>query len=255
MHAVLAYIRSLKAIESPAPPKPKLSFPLNLIARTIPGPNTFSTRPSGDPLNPGFDATVHVARLTGSAVFDTRNNPLDTTRGWLASSTIEYAPASLGSDIRFVRYLGQAYRFQPLRGVVLASAARVGLATALGGQLLILSERFFGGGARTVRGVPENALGPRDIFGDAAGGGALVVFNQEVRVPIYRWFTGVGFVDVGNVFERPRAIDFTDLVGSFGVGLRVATPFALLRADVAKLWSADVEQPIARWTFGIGHTF
>jgi len=217
--------------------------------------HTFSTRPSGDPLNPGFDATVHVARLTGSAVFDTRNNPLDTTRGWLASSTIEYAPASLGSDIRFVRYLGQAYRFQPLRGVVLASAARVGLATALGGQLLILSERFFGGGARTVRGVPENALGPRDIFGDAAGGGALVVFNQEVRVPIYRWFTGVGFVDVGNVFERPRAIDFTDLVGSFGVGLRVATPFALLRADVAKLWSADVEQPIARWTFGIGHTF
>jgi hypothetical protein len=84
---------------------------------------------------------------------------------------------------------------------------------------------------------------------------ALVVLNQEVRVPIYRWFSGVGFVEGGNVFERPSAIDFKELVGSYGAGLRIATPFALLRADVAQLWSPEVGQPTARWTFGIGHTF
>jgi outer membrane protein assembly factor BamA len=218
--------------------------------------HTFSTRPSDDPLNPTFDVTVNVARLSGSAVFDTRNNPLDTTRGWLALSNLEYAPASLGSDIRFVRYLGQAYRFQALNRLVLASAARIGLATALDGQSLIPSERFFAGGARTVRGVPENTLGPRDIFGDAAGGSALLVFNQEVRFPLYRWFSGVGFVDVGNVFERPSSIDLGDLVGTFGAGLRVATPFALLRADVGRVWwSPAGGQPTARWTFGIGQTF
>ena len=217
--------------------------------------HTFSTRPSDDPLNPPFDVVVSVARLTGSAIFDTRNDPIESTRGWLVSSNIEYAPASLGSDIRFVRYLAQGYRFQQWGPVVLASAARLGLATALGGQLLIPSERFFAGGARTVRGVPENALGPRDIFGDAAGGSALVVLNQEVRFPIYRWFRGVGFVDAGNVFERPGTIDLRDLVGSFGAGLRVTTPFALLRADAARLWSPEAGQPLARWTFGIGHTF
>jgi outer membrane protein insertion porin family len=206
-------------------------------------------------LNPPFDETVNVARLTAAAVFDTRNSPLDTTRGWLASSNFEYAPASLGSDLRFVRYLAQTYYFRPTGPVVLASAARLGLATALDGQSLISSERFFAGGARTVRGFAENGLGPRDIFGDVAGGGALVVFNQEVRFPLYRWFGGVGFIDVGNVFERPRTIDFGDLEGSFGVGLRVATPFALLRADLARPWSPDVGQPAARWTFGIGHTF
>jgi len=216
--------------------------------------HTFSTRPP-DPLNPPFDETVNVARLTAAAVFDTRDNPLDTTRGWLVSSNVEYAAASLGSDIRFVRYLAQAYRFQPVGRVVLASAARLGLATALDGQSLLPSERFFAGGARSVRGVAENSLGPRDIFGDVAGGGALVVFNQEVRVPLYRWFSGVGFLDVGNVFERPRAIDLGDLVGSFGAGLRVSTPFALLRADVARLWSPDTGQSIARWSFGIGQTF
>jgi outer membrane protein assembly factor BamA len=217
--------------------------------------HTFSTRPADDPLNPPFDVAVSVARLTGSAIFDTRNDPIESTRGWLISSNLEYAPASLGSDIRFVRYLAQGYRFQSWGPVVLASAARVGLATALGGQLLIPSERFFSGGARTVRGVPENALGPRDIFGDAAGGGALVILNQEVRFPIYQWFRGVGFVDAGNVFERPSTVDLRDLVGSFGAGLRVTTPFALLRADVGRLWSPEAGQPWARWTFGIGHTF
>lgn len=217
--------------------------------------HTFSTRVSDDPFNPTFDVTINIARLSGAAVFDTRDNPLETTRGLLVSSNLEYAPASLGSDIRFVRYLAQTYYFRPVRRMVLASAARVGLATALGGQSLIPSERFYAGGARTVRGVPENTLGPRDIFGDAAGGGALVVFNQEVRFPLYRWFGGVGFVDVGNVFERPRTIDFADLEGSFGAGLRVSTPFALLRADVARLWSPEAGQPTARWTFGIGHTF
>jgi outer membrane protein assembly factor BamA len=217
--------------------------------------HTFSTRVSDDPFNPTFDVTVNIARLSTAAVFDSRNNPLETTRGWLLSSNLEYAPSTLGSDIRFVRYLTQAYHFQSVKRLVLASAARLGLATALEGQTLIPSERFYAGGARTVRGVPENSLGPRDIFGDAAGGGALVVFNQEVRFPLFRWFGGVGFVDLGNVFESPRSIDFGDLVGSFGGGLRVSTPFALLRADVARLWSPEVGQPTARWTFGIGHTF
>ena len=80
-------------------------------------------------------------------------------------------------------------------------------------------------------------------------------YESPMTIPLFRWFGGVGFVDVGNVFESPRSIDFADLVGSFGAGLRVSTPFALLRADVARLWSPEAGQPTARWTFGIGHTF
>lgn len=45
IHAVLAYIRSLKAIESIVPER-TLGFPLNLVVRTIPSANTFGTRPS-----------------------------------------------------------------------------------------------------------------------------------------------------------------------------------------------------------------
>src|SRR5574341_1161205 len=45
IHAVLAYVRSLKAIENRNIPARTLSFPLNLIVRTIPAPANPQPRP------------------------------------------------------------------------------------------------------------------------------------------------------------------------------------------------------------------
>jgi outer membrane protein insertion porin family len=84
----------------------------------------------------------------------------------------------------------------------------------------------------------------------------MLVLNQEARVPIYRWIGGVAFVDAGNVFARPRDLSLRQLVGSVGVGLRVDTPFALLRADYGKpVWPESARGGSGRWTFGIGQTF
>jgi outer membrane protein assembly factor BamA len=200
-----------------------------------------------------FDLTVNVARLIGNAAWDTRDDPLNATRGSLFSSSLQWAPDRLGSQFRFVKYVGQAYRFQDVHGVVFASAGRLGLVTPLGGQELILSERFFAGGSRTVRGVDENSLGPRDFFGPA-GGQAMLVFNQEARVPIYKWLGGVAFIDAGNVFPTTRTLTFSGLAGSVGVGMRLATPFALLRADYGRVtWGSGPRT--GRWVVGIGQAF
>ena len=91
-------------------------------------------------------------------------------------------------------------------------------------------------------------------IGDPAGGRMLVVLNQEVRLPVYRWLRGVGFVDAGNVFARPRDASLRNLVGSIGFGLRLATPFALLRADYARPVWGRLESS-GRWSVGIGHAF
>ncbi|MBY0493732.1 MAG: cytochrome c [Cyanobacteria bacterium] len=61
VHAVLAYIRSLKAIEN-TPPAGKLSFPLNLIVRTIPKSNTFGKRP------PRADKVAYGQYMTKAAL-------------------------------------------------------------------------------------------------------------------------------------------------------------------------------------------
>ena len=106
-----------------------------------------------------------------------------------------------------------------------------------------------------MRGVAEGGLGARDFFGDAAGGEVLAVFNQEVRLPIYRSLRGVGFLDAGNVFRRPSDASLRRLVGSIGFGLRLASPFALLRADYARPIWGESAGASGRWSFGIGHAF
>jgi mono/diheme cytochrome c family protein len=70
VHAVLAYIRSLKAIEGTAPDS-KFSFPLNLIVRTIPGPNTFGKRP------PVEDKVAYGKYLTAAALCSDCHTPID----------------------------------------------------------------------------------------------------------------------------------------------------------------------------------
>jgi len=216
--------------------------------------HTFSTRI--DPiLGTRFDLTVNVARLIGNAAWDTRDDPLNAHRGSLYSSSLQWAPDSLGSQFRFVKYVGQAYRFQNLHGIVMASAGRLGLVTPLGGQDLISSERFFAGGSRTVRGVDENSLGPRDFFGDPAGGEGMLVLNQEARVPIYKWLGGVAFIDAGNIFKQPSDLKLNALTGSIGFGVRLSTPFALLRADYGKVVWPGTARGSGRWTFGVGQAF
>ena len=216
--------------------------------------HTFSTKI--DPiLGTRFDLTVNVARLIGNAAWDTRDDPLNAKRGSLYSSSLQWAPDALGSQFRFVKYVGQAYRFQNVNGIVLASAGRLGLVTPLGGQELISSERFFAGGSRTVRGVNENSLGPVDFFGDPAGGQAMLVLNQEARVPIYKWLGGVAFIDAGNIFKAPGDLKLNALTGSIGFGVRLSTPFALLRADYGRtVWPGSVKGS-GRWVFGVGQAF
>jgi outer membrane protein assembly factor BamA len=204
---------------------------------------------------PPFDVVVNVARLTGTYAWDTRDDPSNASRGWFHSSGLEYAPEALGSDFRFIRYLSQQYYFKTFReGLVLASGARVGAARGFG-QDLIPSEKFFAGGGTTVRGFAEDGLGSRNFFDDPIGGNALVILNQEVRFPVYKWFRGVSFIDAGNVFTSAADLSLTTLDAGAGVGLRIDSPFALLRVDYGVPLSRRQEQPKGRWYFGIGHTF
>jgi outer membrane protein assembly factor BamA len=63
-------------------------------------------------------------------------------------------------------------------------------------------------------------------------------------------------VDAGNVFEQAAGAALGDLVTSYGAGLRLATPFALIRVDYGRPFSASPgESRGGRWTFGIGHAF
>ena len=143
------------------------------------------------------------------------------------------------------------------RGIVLASAARLWCsARTIEDEVLIPTERFFAGGANTVRGYREDDLGARSVLDDAEGGEAMLVLNGELRFPIYRWLKGVGFVGfLGNVYPKVRDLSFTDLQVGVGAGARLDTPFGLIRFDLGI--PANRRSVHSKWKvhFGLGHAF
>jgi outer membrane protein insertion porin family len=206
--------------------------------------------------NEGIDVAVRAARLTTSALVDRRTDPFDPAGGWFASSNLELSRPSLGSDLSFLKGFLQFYQFQPVRrGMVLASAVRMGLARTYDDQDLYVRERFFAGGATSVRGYRQDDLGPRSILGDAAGGAALLVFNEELRFPVYRWLRGVGFVDLGNVYDSVGEISLGDLQVGVGAGVRLDTPVGLFRVDFGVPANPRPFDPKWKIHFGLGHAF
>ena len=204
---------------------------------------------------PRLDFLADIARLTGAYAWDTRDDPSNARRGWFHSSGLEYGPEALGSDLRFVRYLAQQHVFRPVGdGVVLASALRMGVGRGFG-QDLIPSEKFYAGGGTSVRGFAEDSLGELDFFGSSRGGNGLLLLNQEARFPLYRWLRGVGFVDAGNVFAKAGDLSFSNLEAGAGFGLRIESPFALIRIDYGMPLTSREQQSAGRWYFAIGQAF
>jgi outer membrane protein assembly factor BamA/autotransporter translocation and assembly factor TamB len=215
--------------------------------------HTFET--NADPNDPeAFDISVNIGRLTTTALVDTRDDLVDATRGAFFTSTFEYA-GGLGSDLRFSKFFAQQNYYRSLgRGLVFATSGRLGLGDAYG-QELILSERYYAGGGNSVRGYTDEGIGPRDAFGDPAGGNALVVVNEELRFPVAWRFRGVAFFDAGNAFSTIHDFSPRKLRTGAGVGLRVQTPFALLRVDLGTPLGANPGESRVQWFFSLGQAF
>jgi outer membrane protein assembly factor BamA/autotransporter translocation and assembly factor TamB len=213
--------------------------------------HTFDLHP--DPIIP-YDITATTAKLTSAIVVDRRNDVFDATRGWFHASSVEYAPAWLSPDLRLARLLIQQRYYHRVGQVVFASWAQVGLATGFD-QVLIPSDRFFAGGGNSVRGYAEQVLSPTDVFGTIVGGNALLVLNQEIRFPMFKYVGGVGFIDAGRAFETVDQLSLNDLAVGTGIGFRVHTPVVLLRFDMGVPLDTSFGPRRPRWFFSIGQMF
>ena len=178
---------------------------------------------------------------------DKRDNYLNTRNGSVVETDIKFAYSrsrdNISKDInvnRFFKFMAQWNRYQsfPLKkSWVLASRIRVGNIVELGKELNIpLSERYYLGGASTVRGYREQLLGPvqYDDQGKnpiALGGKLMVLGNLELRIPLFWLFWGEVFMDAGNVWLRNQDFKFIDIKPSVGSGLAILTPVGPLRFD------------------------
>jgi outer membrane protein assembly complex protein YaeT len=207
-------------------------------------------------LPPRLDDVFNIAKLTAAAYIDRRDDPFQPSRGWFSSANLDQALEFLGSDFRTSKLLVQQFYFRSVNRLVLATRAQVGIEFSK--DILLPAERFLLGGATTVRGYAENSIGPYDPLFGVTGGDGLLLFNAEARFPVRGWVQGVGFVDAGNVFEGKRDLSLSDLKVGYGIGLRLASPFAMLRVDFgipASSARSGEPKPKGRFYFGIGHIF
>lgn len=216
-------------------------------------------------LVPQFLQPVRIGILSGNLVQDRRDNPANPTRGMYNVFDIGLADRVFGSQRNFLRALVRnATYYRVTKNIVFARQTQLGViapfsvpADLTSAEAVPLPERFFGGGADSLRAFPYNQAGPRDTgaalvpggptskaTGFPLGGNAVFFNNLELRFPLFGDnIQGVVFHDMGNVFSTARMIsfrfhqrdleDFNYMVHAAGFGVRYRTPVGPVRVDLA----------------------
>lgn len=184
-----------------------------------------------------FDETSLVGPTNYSAfslgitqTLDYRNNITLPTRGFIFTTSLEIAPNGI-SDVSFVRGLARFSYYIPVTAKsTLSLGARAGIISSLNG-LLPIDERFFNGGATSVRSFSELTLGPKGKPGYPLGGEGVTVFNVEYDFPLYGDLYGAVFVDAGNVVSDAANFGVENMRYALGAGLRYNLPIGAIRLD------------------------
>lgn len=195
----------------------------------------------GAELAPEDRKKSNIASINPSAIFDYRDNPLNPTKGSVHAVIIKIASKYLGSTVDFAKLTLQTGWYFPIyKKILFAFSARGGIEGWLQSKFEIpISERFFLGGASSIRGYNFETVAPKAKDGTPAGGDSMALFNVEVRFPLPYEFGFVTFLDAGNAWllSKNVSVENFEQTGTgglrygAGVGLRYNTPVGPFRLD------------------------
>ncbi len=270
--AVLTYGRNFRLFQSASMSYNRSKYedeyrfvvPAPLPGDPPPGPN--------DPV-PGTtqitNITLDNSSLRPVYMYDSRDNPFETTRGQRLSLATEYAGGFLGGDTYFIRPEITYSLFKPTASYpvrqVFAINVEGGMIDAFGGKKLQPYERFFLGGENTIRGhryksiYLRNANGEplKDEQGFILGGEQYVQLNLEYHFLLGGPFRVLAFVDGGNVYGGGQSFDLSRLRYTAGAELRVLIPMfgAPLRFIYATNLDPQPQDSFESFQFSIGSSF
>ncbi len=229
------------------------------------------------------DKSYFVNSLGFTQTLDLRESPLVAPRGFVFNTTLDVASTAFGSEIQLIRGTGRVAYFLPFGpksltpGVVedqtapplqrwfqqssLAFGARAGAVHSLNNTgpdeptTLPIDERFFNGGATSVRSFGERTLGPLDPKGNPIGGEFYTIFNVEYTFPIYGELQGALFFDSGDLLPTSEEPGVDDMRYALGAGLRYQLPIGPIRLDYG--WNPDRQpgEDFGAFHFSFGFAF
>lgn len=209
----------------------------NLIYRVAPGVSAYA---------PGLSRTRSVSLALNR---DTSDEPFYPSRGSRSEFLLERSGGLWGGDVDFYKaHLGATAYMAAWRRTVFVVSGRGGFVRETGDTREVpIFERFFAGGANSIRGYAERAVGPSDSAGNPIGGRVTAGANSEFRFPVYGRLRGALFADGGQAALRTSGVSPREWKFGAGFGLRYRTPVGPLRADFGYKLNPDGEPSDGRW--------
>jgi outer membrane protein insertion porin family len=201
----------------------------------------------------------HLTSLVGLGLSrDTRDSIFETTRGTNASVGVDFAGVGFGEQ--WIRTLASAAYFHPAwRDHVIGFRLMGGYSFGWGDTPVPLFERFFLGGANSIRSFKAQEVSPKDSSGTRIGGNIQLVGNVEYTIPIFFGIRVAAFLDVGNVWgpdiTAGEKFDITDLHYAGGLGVRWLSPFGPIRVDYGVNLNPGPKEKFGNFHFSVGSAF
>ena len=190
-------------------------------------------------------------------VWNTSDGPLNPTKGEVVSFTFGQAGKIWGGQYSFYKVTTEAKKYHLLGWeTILAGRLKIGFAEPLGAEEnLPMSERFYAGGEKSVRGYARRKLGPLDARGNPIGGLSLIEGSVELRRPIWGPLGGALFIDFGQVSLRSFDLPVNDLKFGSGFGLNYQTPLGPLALYLGFPWRPPRGEASWQIYFSVGAYF
>lgn len=206
------------------------------------------------------EGEVNLSSVILSANYDRRDNVFVPSRGFYFTNAFQTTGGPFGGDRDFIKYFNRLSIYVPaINKSVVEFRLRTGFSDPFDNtEKIPLYERFFAGGASTIRGYQERKVGPIDTgTEDPIGGESMFVGNVEYTYPLVDFLKVAVFYDTGNVWEKNSDFMSSDLFSSIGVGLRVKTPIGPVSVDYG--WPLDLEpgeeEKAGRFHFNMSREF
>ncbi len=205
------------------------------------------------------EGTNNISSLSFNLTYDSRDDVFNPSRGLVLGGTFDIAGGLLGGDKDYYRFKTKtSYDVPLIAGSVLEFRLRTGLMDSYDDSTYVpVYERFYAGGAYTIRGYDERMVGPLDSQSrDPIGGNSMVIGNIEYTIPVVDFIKLAAFFDVGNVWADMNDFGQGDYKSGAGFGLRIKTPIGPINLDYGFPFN-DIpgEDKTGKFYFSISRSF